>query len=258
MPAQAVGGDAADEAARRASRAGADGSGHGRQPGLLFYSPKWGRAFSSPNVPAQRVPDHLRRTSMPASAWSRSTFTVARSDGSVVEASLGQRDLRAEADDVSVGVWLAALAQAHDFKESSRPLRRPAWRGRSRTRRPSDGRRTAHAIARTTLALAHIDRGALGAACRAWRRRARTIGAIHSSRSWVGAVAYAASWPPSCCRRASSPRRSGKPPRRLRRRALDRSPCVAVAAPGARVRCQRGHLSEASQALDLAPASSST
>ena len=57
----------------------------------------------------------------------------------------------------------------------------------------AERRPTAHAVARSTLALADLDRGLLDAA-RSHAEKARAlVGAIHSTRSWLGAIAYATS-----------------------------------------------------------------
>ena len=95
-----------------------------------------------------------------------------------------------EADDVLIAS-LAALAQALYFAGD---LAGAATAARQALEHPEAERRpTAHAIARSTLALTDVDRGLLDAA-RVHAEKARAlIAAIHSSRSWLGAVAYATS-----------------------------------------------------------------
>ena len=95
-----------------------------------------------------------------------------------------------EADDALVAA-LAALAQAHYFDGDLAAASAAAERALAHPE--AERRPAAHAMARTMLALADVDRGLLRAA-RDHVDKARTmIGAIHSSRSWLGAVAHAAS-----------------------------------------------------------------
>ena len=95
-----------------------------------------------------------------------------------------------EADDVLVAS-LAGLAHALYFAGDLAAASAAAQRALAHP--DAERRPTAHAIARATLGLADVDRGLFDAA-RAHADKAKSlIGAIHSSRSWVGSIAYAAS-----------------------------------------------------------------
>jgi LuxR family maltose regulon positive regulatory protein len=95
----------------------------------------------------------------------------------------------ADAEDLLVDS-LAALAHALFFAGDLRAASAAALRA---IEHPDAERRpTAHALARSTLALVDLDRGLIEAA-RVHAKKARSIaGGIHSSRSWLGANAYAA------------------------------------------------------------------
>jgi LuxR family maltose regulon positive regulatory protein len=95
-----------------------------------------------------------------------------------------------EADEVLVAS-LAGLAHAQYFAGDLPAATAAAQRALAHP--DAERRPTAHVLARSTLALADVDRGLLDAA-RAHADKARALtGAIHSSRSWLGAVAYATS-----------------------------------------------------------------
>jgi LuxR family maltose regulon positive regulatory protein len=179
------------------------------------------------------------------------TFTFDRGvEASLVDGRRAVEIAEREADDVLVAS-LASLAHALYFAgdlvaasaEAQRALAHP-----EAERRP-----TAHAVARATLALADVDRGLLDGA-RAQAQKAKSlIGAIHSSRSWVGAVAYAAS--------GSVHAAEGKLVEAERelvsaeRYFHDELPTVHhswLLLLLARVRCRRGHLNQSSDALGLA------
>jgi LuxR family maltose regulon positive regulatory protein len=85
---------------------------------------------------------------------------------------------------------LAASAQALSFAGDIRGA--SAMSLRAIEHPDAEHRPTAQAIARSTLALVDLDRGLVDAA-RIHAEKARSlVGAIHSSRSWLGANAYAA------------------------------------------------------------------
>ena len=155
-----------------------------------------------------------------------------------------------EADDAVVAS-LAALAQAHYFDGDLAAASAAA--GRALAHPEAERRPAAHAMARTVLALADVDRGRLRAA-RDHVEKARTmIGAIHSSRSWLGAVAHAAS-----ARVNAAEGKLAEAERELvyaepfLRDELSTIHHAWLLLLLARVRCSRGHLSEASEALHLA------
>jgi LuxR family maltose regulon positive regulatory protein len=155
-----------------------------------------------------------------------------------------------EADDVLVAS-LAALAQAHYFAGDLAAASAAALRALAHPQ--AERRPTAQAIARSTLALADVDRGLLDAA-RAHAAKARAlIGGIHSSRSWLGAVAYATS---GCVHAADGKlveaERELVYAERFLHDELSTVHHAWLLLLLARVRCRRGHLTEASEALRLA------
>jgi LuxR family maltose regulon positive regulatory protein len=155
-----------------------------------------------------------------------------------------------EADEVLVES-LAALAHALYFAGDLAAASEAALRALAHPE--AERRPTAHAVARSTLALIDVDRGLLdGARTHAGKARS-LIGAIHSNRSWLGAIAYATS--------GSVHVAEGKLIEAERELAFaerffhDELPTVhhAWLLPLlARVRCRRGHLHEASEALRVA------
>ena len=178
-------------------------------------------------------------------------FTFDRGvEASVTEARRAVEIAGREADGVLVAS-LAALAQAHYFNGDLAAASAAAERALAHPE--SERRPTAHAIARTTLALADVDRGLLRAARHHTEKARAMIGAIHSSRSWLGAVAYAAS---GCVHAAEGKLADAE------RELVYAEPffCDELSTVHhawlllllARVRCHRGHLSEASDALHLA------
>jgi LuxR family maltose regulon positive regulatory protein len=109
---------------------------------------------------------------------------------SVAEGKRAVEIAELEADDVLVAS-LAGLAHAHYFAgdlPAAAAMALQALAHPEAERRP-----TAHAVARTTLALVDADRGLLEAARTHADTAKATIGGIHSSRSWLGALTYAAS-----------------------------------------------------------------
>jgi len=169
---------------------------------------------------------------------------------SVAEARRAVEICEREADDVLVAS-LAALAQAHYFNGELTAASAAAERALAHPE--SERRPTADAIARTTLALAHIDRGRLRAAREHAEKARAMIGAIHSSRSWVGAVAYAASGRVHAAEgKLAEAERELVYAEPFFRDELSTVHHAWLLLLLARVRCQRGHLSEASEALDLA------
>ena len=155
-----------------------------------------------------------------------------------------------EADDVLVAS-LAALAQAHYFAGDLAAASAAALRALAHPQ--AERRPTAHAIARSTLALADVDRGLVDAA-RAHAAKARAlIGGIHSSRSWLGAVAYATS---GCVHAADGKlveaERELVYAERFLHDELSTVHHAWLLLLLARVRCRRGHLTEATEALQLA------
>jgi LuxR family maltose regulon positive regulatory protein len=172
-----------------------------------------------------------------------------------VEAGV-QQGLRAveiaerEADDVLVAS-LAALAQALYFAGDLQGASASSLRAIAHPE--AERRPTAHAIARATLALADADRGLIDAA-RAHVDKARAlVGGIHSSRSWLGAMVYAASGSLHVVegRLAEAERELAYAERFFR----DEVPTVHHAwllLLQARVRSRRGRLKDALDALRLA------
>jgi LuxR family maltose regulon positive regulatory protein len=169
---------------------------------------------------------------------------------SVDEGRLAVQIAAREADDVLVAS-LAGLAQAQYFAGD---LAAAAATAQQALAHPEAERRpTAHAIARSTLALADVDRGLIDAA-RAHAEKARAlIGAIHSSRSWLGAVAYATS---GCVHAAEGKLVEAERELVFAERFFHDEVSTVHHAwlllQLARVRCRRGHLSEAGEALHLA------
>ena len=169
---------------------------------------------------------------------------------SVAEARRAVEIAEREADDVLVAS-LAALAQAHYFNGDLAAA--SAAGERALTHPCAERRPTAHAIARTTLALADVDRGLLRAARDHMEKARAMVGAIHSSRSWLGAVAYSASG-----RVLEAEGKLSEAERELVyaepffRDELSTVHHAWLLLLLARVRCHRGHLSEASDALHLA------
>ena len=155
-----------------------------------------------------------------------------------------------EADDVLVAS-LASLAQALYFAGDLAAASATAQRALAHPE--AEQLPTSHAIARSTLALADVDRGRVDAARVHAEKAMALIGAIHNSRSWLGAVAYATS--------ASVHAAEGKLveaerklvyAERLFRDELSTVHHTWLLLLLARVRCRRGHLNEASDALRLA------
>jgi len=155
-----------------------------------------------------------------------------------------------EADDALVAA-LAALAQAHYFDGDL--VAASAAAGRALAHPEAERRPAAHAMARTVLALADVDRGLLRAA-RDHVDKARTmIGAIHSSRSWLGAVAHAASGRVHAAEgKLAEAERELVYAEPFFRDELSTVHHAWLLLLLARVRCSRGHLSEAHEALQLA------
>jgi LuxR family maltose regulon positive regulatory protein len=169
---------------------------------------------------------------------------------SVAEARRAVEICEQEADDGLVAS-LAALAQAHYFNGELTAASTVAERALAHPE--SERRPTAHAIARTTLALAHLDRGRLRAAREHAEKARAMIAAIHSSRSWVGAVAYAASGRVHAAEgKLAEAERELVYAEPFFRDELSTVHNAWLLLLLARVRCQRGHLSEATEALDLA------
>ena len=155
-----------------------------------------------------------------------------------------------EADDVLVAS-LAGLAHALYFAGDLVAASAAAQRALAHP--DAERRPTAHAIARATLALVDVDRG-LFAAARAHAEKAKAlIGATHSNRSWVGAVAYA-----TCGVVETAEGRLVDAERDLvsaERFFHDELPTIHhpwLLLRLARVRCRRGRLNEASDTLRLA------
>jgi LuxR family maltose regulon positive regulatory protein len=155
-----------------------------------------------------------------------------------------------EADDVlvaSLAAWAHALYFAGDLAGASAA-------GQQALAHPEAERRpTAHAVARSTLALTDVDRGLLDAA-RAHAEKARAlIGAIHSTRSWLGAVAYAASGSVLAAEgKLVEAERELVFSKRFFHDELSTVHHAWLLLLLARVRCRRGHLKEASDSLHLA------
>ena len=169
---------------------------------------------------------------------------------SVAEARRAVEIAEREADDVLVAS-LAALAQAHYFNGDLAAASAAA--GRALAHPEAERRPTAHAIARTTLALADVDRGLLRAARDHMEKARAMIGAIHSSRSWLGAVAYAASGRVHAAEgKLAEAERELVYAEPFFRDELSTVHHAWLLLLLARVRCHRGHLSEASEALHLA------
>jgi len=155
-----------------------------------------------------------------------------------------------EADDVLLAS-LAGLAHALYFAGDLAGASAVAQRALAHPQ--ADARPTAHAIARATLALVDVDRGLLDGA-RAHAEKAKAvIGAIHSSRSWVGALAYATHGVVLTAegRLAEAERELVSAERFMH----DELPTIHhswLLLLLARVRCRRGHLNEAGDAFRLA------
>ena len=157
-------------------------------------------------------------------------FTFDRGvEASVTEARRAVEIAGREADGVLVAS-LAALAQAHYFNGDLAAASAAAERALAHPE--SERRPTAHAIARTTLALADVDRGLLRAARRSHgegegddRRDPQQSKLARRGRLCRERMR-------SCCRGEARRRgaRVGLRGAVLLRRAVDRSPCVAVAA----------------------------
>ena len=154
------------------------------------------------------------------------------------------------ADDVLVAS-LAGLAQALYFAGDLAGATAAAQQALAHPE--AERRPTAHAVARSTLALADVDRGLLDAARGHADKARELIGAIHSSRSWLGAVAYATS---GCVHAAEGKlveaERELVFAERFFHDELSTVHHAWLLLLLARVRCRRGHLSEAGEALQLA------
>jgi LuxR family transcriptional regulator, maltose regulon positive regulatory protein len=112
---------------------------------------------------------------------------------------------------------------------------------------------TAHAIARSTLALADIDRGLVDAARSHAEKSRALIAAIHSSRSWLGALAYATSGSVHAAEgKLVEAERELVYAERFFHDELSTVHHAWLLLLLARVRCRRGHLKEANEALHLA------
>jgi LuxR family maltose regulon positive regulatory protein len=154
------------------------------------------------------------------------------------------------ADDLLVAA-LASLAQALYFDGDCPGASAAALRAIEHPH--AEDRPTAHALARSTLALADLDRGLVEAA-RIHAEKARSlVASIHSSRSWLGANAYAA-----VAAVHASEEKLVEAERELayaERFFHDEVPTVHHAwllFLLARVRCRRGRLNEAQEALTSA------
>jgi LuxR family transcriptional regulator, maltose regulon positive regulatory protein len=155
-----------------------------------------------------------------------------------------------DADDLLVSA-LASLAQALYFDGDCPGASAAALRAIEHPH--AEHRPTAHALARSTLALADLDRGLVDAA-RVHAEKARSlVGSIHSSRSWLGANAYAA-----VAAVHASEEKLVEAERELvyaERFFHDEVPTVHhtwLLFLLARIRCRRGRLSEAQEALHSA------
>ncbi len=155
-----------------------------------------------------------------------------------------------EADDILVAS-LAGLAHALYFAGDLTGASAAAHRALAHPE--AERRPAAHAIARSTLALADIDRGLLDAA-RVQSEKARAlIGAIHSSRSWLGALAYSTCGSVHAAEgRFVEAERDLASAERFFHDELSTVHHAWLLLLIARVRCRRGHLSEAHDALDHA------
>lgn len=174
-------------------------------------------------------------------------------EGVIASVEAGRRAVEIaelEADDVLVAA-LASLAQALYFSGDLAAASATAQRALAHPE--AEQLPTSHAIARSTLALADVDRGRVDAARVHAEKAMALIGSIHNSRSWLGAVAYATS--------ASVHAAEGKLveaerklvyAERLFRDELSTVHHTWLLLLLARVRCRRGHLNEASDALHLA------
>ncbi len=174
-------------------------------------------------------------------------------EGVIASVEAGRRAVEIaelEADDVLVAA-LASLAQALYFSGDLAAASATAQRALAHPE--AEQLPTSHAIARSTLALADVDRGRVDAARVHAEKAMALIGSIHNSRSWLGAVAYVTS--------ASVHAAEGKLveaerklvyAERLFRDELSTVHHTWLLLLLARVRCRRGHLNEASDALHLA------
>jgi LuxR family transcriptional regulator, maltose regulon positive regulatory protein len=155
-----------------------------------------------------------------------------------------------EADDVLVAS-LATLAHALYFAGDLAAASATAQRALAHPE--AERRPTSHAIARSTLALADVDRGRLDAARVHAGKAMALIGAIHNSRSWLGAVAYATSGSVHTAEgKLVEAERKLVYAERFFRDELSTVHHAWLLLLLARVRCRRGHLNEASDALRLA------
>ena len=158
--------------------------------------------------------------------------------------------VEAGGDDLLVAS-LAGLAQALYFAGDSSGAAAAALRAIEHPH--AERRPTAHALARTIVALADLDRGLVDAA-RVHAEKARSlVGSIHSSRSWLGANAYAA-----VASVHSAEEKQVEAERLLvyaERFFHDEVPTVHhtwLLVLLARIRCRRGRLNEAVEALHSA------
>jgi LuxR family maltose regulon positive regulatory protein len=155
-----------------------------------------------------------------------------------------------EADDVLVAS-LAGLAHSLYFAGDLAAASTAALRALAHP--DAERRPAAHALSRSTLALADVDRGLLDAA-RVHAEKARSlIGAIHSSRSWLGAIAYATSGAVHAAEgKLVDAERELVFAERFVHDELSTVHHAWLLLLLARVRCRRGHLIEATEALHLA------
>jgi len=155
-----------------------------------------------------------------------------------------------EADDVLVAA-LASLAQAFYFAGDLAAASATAQRALAHPE--AERLPTSHAIARSTLALADVDRGHLDTARIHAEKAMALIGAIHNSRSWLGAIAYATSGSVHAAEgKLVEAERKFVYAERFFRDELSTVHHAWLLLLLARVRCRRGHLNEASDAFRLA------
>src|SRR4051794_1957296 len=155
-----------------------------------------------------------------------------------------------EADDVLVAS-LAALGHALYFAGDLAAASAAAHRALAHP--AAEHRPTAQTIARATLALVDVDRGLLEVARTHAEKAKALVGAVHSSRSWVGAVAYAARGVVHAAEgRLVDAERELVSAERFFHDELPTIHHPWLLLLLARVRCRRGHLDAASDALRLA------
>jgi LuxR family maltose regulon positive regulatory protein len=155
-----------------------------------------------------------------------------------------------EADDVLVAS-LAGLAHALYFSGDIAAASTAAQRALAHPE--AERRPTAHVVARSTLALADLDRGLLEAARSHAEKSKALVVAIHSTRSWLGAIAYATSGSVHAAEgKLVEAEREFVYAERFLRDELATIHHAWLLLHLARVRCHRGHLNEAKETLRLA------